>query len=189
MLSNYKLKKIESNLEYFYNISDKKTGLNWYKDANSFCIQLSKKYNIEIYKIASVLSALSPRNKWAQNKKDTIKVVEAFKNGINPEQIKVCTFHKNKFKAFNILKDSNKIKPKSPKTYAFLQNIAYLNDRFVTIDVWHIRASFDKMIIKKSLTLLEYKQVENITLRLAKKYNLKGYQLQAIIWEQIRNNY
>lgn len=192
MISNYKLKKIKKNLEYFYNNSteeQKINGINWYKKANKFCIDIANEYKINAYIVASVLSALSPRNKWEQNKKDTIKVFEAIKNGKSPEDIKVCTFNKNKIKAFNIAKGNEDIKKSSPKTFAFLKNISCLDSNFVTIDVWHLRACFDKMILKKSITLNEYKQVENLTINLAKKYKLKGYEFQAIVWENIRNNY
>ena len=192
MLSTYKLNKIEKNLEYFYNESlkdERNNGINWYKDANNFCKDLSSKYNLDTQVIASVLSALSPRNKWEQNKKDTIKVIEAHLNNVSPEDVKVCTFHTNKFKAFDILKGAKVIEYKSRKTYSFVMNVGKLDYEFVTVDVWHLRACFDKMIIKKSVTPLEYDQIVEVTKNVAKKYGLKGFEFQAIVWEQIRNNF
>jgi len=86
-------------------------------------------------------------------------------------------------------KRSALITENSPKTFSFVQNIAYLNDNYITIDVWHIRASFNKMRIKKALTKLEYYQLEKLTVNLARKFGMKGYEFQAVIWCAIRNNY
>ena len=192
MLTKYQLKKAESNLMYFYNLaseSDFKNGVTWYKEAHIFCVNLANEYNTTFEIVANVLSALSPRNKWEQNKKDTIKVFKAINKGQNENDIKVCTFSKNKRKAFKIAKKELLITENSPKTYSFVQNIAFLNDNFVTIDVWHYRASFNKMRIKKALTKLEYYQLEKLTINLAKKTGLKGYEFQAVVWCAIRNNY
>ena len=76
-LSKYKLKKISNNLDHFFNIaSDKQilAGQNWYKNANLKANKIAKKYDLDIYKVAQVISALSPRNKWEQNLKDADKV-------------------------------------------------------------------------------------------------------------------
>ncbi len=192
MLTKYQLKKAELNLMYFYNLaseSDFNNGVTWYKEAHIFCVNLANEYNTTFEIVANVLSALSPRNKWEQNKKDTIKVFKAINKGQNENDIKVCTFSKNKRKAFKIAKKELLITENSPKTYSFVQNIAFLNDNFVTIDVWHYRASFNKMRIKKALTKLEYYQLEKLTINLAEKIGLKGYEFQAIIWCAIRNNY
>ena len=104
-LSSYKLKKISKNLDYFFNLATNKEikqGLNWYKVANKFCIDTAKEYNVTPLQVASVVSALSPRNKWEQNLKDAKKVFKAIEDGKSPEDIKVCTFHKNKFKALEL---------------------------------------------------------------------------------------
>ena len=94
--------------------------------------KIAKKYDLDIYKVAQVISALSPRNKWEQNLKDADKVCEAFALGLHPTDIKVCTFHSNKFKAFNILASNTQITNNSLKTFNFVNNIAYLNNDFLT---------------------------------------------------------
>ena len=192
MLSNYQLEKIKNNLTHFYklaNDNDFIEGVQWYKDAHLYCVEIAKEYNTSLEIVANVLSALSPRNRWKQNKKDTITIFEAVKLGISPESIKVCTFHQNKRKAYQCAKGNLLITKNSAKTFAFVQNIAYLDDNYITIDVWHIRAAFDKMRIKKTLTKLEYYQLEKLTINLARKYGMKGFEFQAIIWCAIRNNY
>ena len=110
-LEKNQLRSIKRNLNFFFDQAtnkDIKQGLQWYKNANNEANKIAKKYNLDVYKVAQVISALSPRNKWIQNIKDADKVCEAFILGIHPTEIKVCTFHTNKFKAFNILDNNYK---------------------------------------------------------------------------------
>ena len=186
-LSKYKLNKISKNLDYFFNIATKqdiKNGLNWYNEANKEAYTIAKKYKLDVYLVAQVVSALSPRNKWRQNIKDTDKVCEAFTFGLHPTDIKVCTFHTNKFKAFNILAKNTEITNKSLKTFNFVNNIAYLDNSFLTIDIWHLRACFfnDIKINNASIGKLAYQQIKVLTINKANKLGLKGFELQAIIW-------
>tara|TARA_B110000285_G_scaffold230037_1_gene295887 strand:- start:44 stop:634 length:591 start_codon:yes stop_codon:yes gene_type:complete len=192
-LTKYQLSKISKNLDYFFNVATKqdiKNGLNWYKEANNKAVEISKKYDIDVYKVAQVISALSPRNKWSQNIKDADKVCEAFKIGLSPNDIKVCTFHTNKFKAFNILNNNVTITDKSLKTFNFVNNIAYLNNDFLTVDIWHLRACFnDKISIKSaSIGRIAYEQIKRLTIKKANKLGIKGFELQAIIWLSTQNN-
>ena len=160
------IRNISSNLDYFFNIATKKEikqGLDWYKNANS---------------------ALSPRNKWGQNIKDANKLCEAYVLGLHPEDIKVCTFHTNKFKAFNILASNSEITANSLKTFNFVNNIAYLSIEHLTIDIWHLRACFfnDIKINSASIGKLAYEQIKVLTIKKANKLGFKGFELQAIIW-------
>ena len=192
-LSKYKLNKVKENLLYFYNeaFNDEITiprGKSWYLQANLWCEKLAVNYGITTYKVASVLSALSPRNKWDRNKLDAEAVIKTWRNGGSPEDVSVCTFTSNKLKAFDILNSVAEIEPKSLKTRAFLLNIAYLDPEAVTIDVWHLRACFDRMIVPKSLTPTIYKQLQDLTIKLAKERGLKGYEFQAIVWGAVRGS-
>ena len=187
------LKKISKNFDYFFNIAtseDIKEGRQWYKLANQFCIDTAKKYKTTPLIVASVVSALSPRNKWKQNLKDTIKVFEAIKNGKSPEDIKVCTFHKNKFKAFELAKGNIYINEESPKTFNFVRNIAHLDPSSLTIDIWHIRGCLKqfKSIGNTQIGKLAYKQIKELTIKKAEKLGLKGFEYQAIIWLSVQNN-
>ena len=186
-LTTTQIRKINKNLDYFFNIASNdqiKSGLNWYKDANSEANKIARIYRIDVYKVSQVISALSPRNKWAQNIKDADKVCEAYKLGLQPENIKVCTFHTNKFKAFNILGNGLNITDKSLKTFNFVNNIAYLNNDFLTIDIWHLRACFfkDIKINSASIGKIAYEQIKKLTIKKANKLGLKGFEFQAIIW-------
>lgn len=186
-LTPYQLKKISNNLDYFFNIATKKdikNGLAWYKDANKKANLIAKKYDLDVYKVSQVISALSPRNKWAQNIKDAYKVCGAFKLGLHPTDIKVCTFHTNKFKAFNILNNSTNITNKSLKTFNFVNNIAFLDSDSLTVDIWHLRACFKDSIKidNASIGKLAYNQIKKLTIKKANKLGIKGFELQAILW-------
>ncbi len=190
-LSKYKLNKISKNLDKFFNIATDdqvKDGLKWYQEANKIVLNIATEYKIDPYKVASVLSALSPRNKWKQNIADTIKVCKAWTEGKTPEDIKVCTFHTNKFKAFAILDDKVKITDKSLKTFNFVRNIAFLDPTAVTVDIWHLRACFDKIIKidNASIGRVAYRQIKNLTLAKAEKLGITGFEFQAIVWTSIR---
>jgi hypothetical protein len=191
-LSTYKKRKISENLEYFFNTAtaeDYTEGLSWYKDANDIVQKFSKEYDFDPLVVANVLSALSPNNKWERNTYDTEQVLKAVRNGQTEDDIKVCTFNKNKAKAFELARGEREgiQYDNSPKTHSFVKNIAELNEDFVTIDIWHTRASFDKMIVPKSLSISNYEDIKDITIKNAKKHNIKPFEYQAIIWCSIRN--
>tara|TARA_R110001632_G_scaffold209739_1_gene334537 strand:- start:849 stop:1460 length:612 start_codon:yes stop_codon:yes gene_type:complete len=186
-LKELQLKNISNNLDYFFNIATKKEikqGLMWYKNANKEANTIAKKYNLDLYKVSQVISALSPRNKWAQNIKDADKVCQAYILGLQPENIKVCTFHTNKFKAFNILGNGLNITDKSLKTFNFVNNIANLDNNFLTVDIWHLRACFfnDIKINSASIGKIAYQQIKELTIKKANKLGLKGFEFQAIVW-------
>ena len=191
-LTPYQLTKISRNLDYYFNKATKqeiKDGLSWYKDANNICKDIATKYNTTTLIAAQVISALSPRNKWDKNIKDSYKVFESIKNGIPAESIKVSTFHTNKFKSYAIVNNNVQITDKSLKTYNFVNNIALLSNEHLTIDIWHLRACFSRIIKidKANIGRIAYHQIKELTIKKANKLGIKGFELQAIIWGSIRN--
>lgn len=188
---------IYNNLESWYKVStrsNRKDGKNWYKDAQTFCKDTSKKYKIDSYIVASVVSALSPNNKWERNKFDALQVIKAYLSNALQSSVKVCTYNANKEKAFKILKEGKKISSKSPKTHAFAMNVGLLSSDHITVDKHHLRACVcvpnDGIVnAVESCTALQYRRVEAITAKLAKRYRLKGFQMQAIIWVAIKQNW
>jgi hypothetical protein len=191
-LSQYKLNKIENNLRLIYSMSDQYdiiNGKQWYRTANEICNTLAKLYDTDTFTVSGIISALSPRNKWHQNIIDAETVLKAVKEGKNPDDVKVCTFHTNKRKAFKIAKKELIITNESRKTFAFCQNISLLNENFVTVDIWHLRACFYKTIKIGSASIgkIAYSQIENITKKIASEFNLSGFEFQAIIWNIVRD--
>ena len=192
-VTNYSDTKIKNRLNYWFSLATEqeiKDGKNWYKEAQDFAKYLSETYKIDSYVCASVISALSPNNKWQRNKIDAEVVIKAYLNGIDPENIKVCTYNANKVKAFRILKGEI-ITEKSPKTHAFAMNVGLLSSDHITIDKWHLRACLtkEKTDVVESCTNVQYRRVEKITSQLAKEKGLKGYEFQAIVWVAIRNRW
>lgn len=190
-LSYYKRDRIRENLKYFYDKAteeDKASGKAWYYKAHEFCARNAVQYGYNIETVGAVVSALSPRNKWERNLIDAEAVLNAVRNNIPEEEIKVCTFNSNKAKAFNIARLKEVISSDAMKTFAFLQNIVNLNPQYVTIDIWHQRAAFNKM---KDIKLNKgvYLELEKLTIEEADKLGLKGFEYQAIIWESIRNDH
>ena len=190
-------RRIGNSLERWLDHANKdqwKAGFNWYKEAQDFCSDLANSYGEDHYKCAGVISALSPNNKWARNKIDAIALLEAHALGKNPEDIKVCTYHANKLKAFDILNDRVSLSEKSPKTHSFAMNVGLLSPDHVTSDKWHIRASLAKPVdgvtkTVESVTPAQFRRLEQITVKLARKFGLKGYQAQAIIWVTIKDHW
>jgi hypothetical protein len=190
-LTDTQLAEVNSNLDNYFALatdSDIDNGIAWYKQAHYICKDLSKQYNVPIAVVASIVSALSPRNKWDQNIKDTITVLNAIHNNLSPDDIKVCTFHRNKRKAFLLGQRKTQITDKSLKTFNFVRNIADLDDSSVTIDVWHLRACFGKTI-KNTPNKIAYQQIKELTISKAKQHGLKGFEYQAIIWNSVKNNF
>jgi hypothetical protein len=181
-------KKVRKNLRTLFDQATNeqlKSGSTWYKRAHDICLDYAKEFGTTTEIVANIISALSPRNKWERNIQDSHRVLTAVKRGHSPEDVKVCTFNTNKYKAFDIAINGATISKSAPKTYSFVRNISALDAQRVTIDVWHLRACFGKTI-EGGLTPTRYKRLEEITIQEAKKVGLRGYEYQAIIWEVIR---
>jgi hypothetical protein len=171
-------------------------GKEWYKEAQAFVYEQYHNFKGEIdgltsYRVAGVLSATSPNNRWERNKADTITVLKAVAAGLPPEAVKICTYTPNKVKAFEIAKGNIELSAKSPKTHAFAMNVGLNSPDHITVDKWHLRACVTKsregvVECAESCTAAQYRRVEAITAQLAHDYGLKGYEAQAIIWVTIK---
>ena len=196
-LQNTTDRKILNSLERWMESatpSQRYSGLHWYEEAQEWAKYLSDTFGIDRYKSAAVISSLSPNNQWARNKVDAFNVCQAWKDGKTADDVKVCTYGANKRKAFAILDGDTEITAKSPKTHAFAANVGLLAADFVTVDKWHIRACLcsPKEGVQEaveSCTPAQYRRIEAITLKLARKYGLKGYEVQAVIWVAIKDNW
>lgn len=188
-LTKSQLQTISKRLDGYFNNASKEDIESWllrYKDAYEKCVSIAKLYNTDTFTVASVVSALSPRNKWEQNMRDTVTVFDAVYSWKSATDVKVSTFHKNKFKAFAIAKREVEITPNSKKTYAFVNNIAHLSQVHITIDVRHARACFWKDALVNGLA---YDQIAKLTLRKAQKLGLKWYEYQAIVWNSVKSSW
>ena len=190
-LTTKQLAEVNNNLDNYFALAtdrDIDNGIAWYKQAHYICKDLAERYNTKLETVASIISALSPRNRWPQNIKDTKTVLDAIHSGFGPEDVKVCTFHKNKEKAFLLAKEQTSITEKSLKTFSFVNNIAKLDKASITIDVWHLRACFGTTI-RSTPSRKAYDQIRLLTIEKAKQKGLNGYEYQAIIWNSVKNNF
>ena len=191
-LSNYKLKKYRNNLVDIIDRTPKDTfnsAKDWYYKENEWLNKVADYYDREPKNMAEIIARLSVRNKWIRNKIDAQKICISRKWNISENDTIVCTPSTHKYKAFKIYDYKENIPTSALKIYSFYHNLL-LNDKYVTIDVWQKRALLNKYNVDKfTPNKVEYKQLEDLHISLAKEYNLKGFELQSIIWTQKRNEY
>jgi hypothetical protein len=161
----------------------------WYFEVNLFCQDLSVIYNVELIKVAAILAALSPQNKFDQNLIDLVNFLET--NG----KSKASTFGNQRDKAKQILFMDNpceesvkNILGKGLKTRSFFENIYRPeSSQAVTVDLWQIRwAKQIGMLKTKSLTDKQYRRIEARVKKYAKKTNMLPHQFQAMTWVYMR---
>tara|TARA_R100000458_G_C8240925_1_gene220032 strand:- start:539 stop:1177 length:639 start_codon:yes stop_codon:yes gene_type:complete len=86
-------------------------GCDWYPSALKIATRIADKYELRIETVAGVIAALSPSNKWERNVYDAENFIKVWYAGALEEQvlhpkhpiIKVCTYRKQKIKAWDIL--------------------------------------------------------------------------------------
>ena len=185
-------KKVNAILSTYYDKVDPKnvnSGKDWYIQANIFCKNVAHELNIETDLVAKVVAILSPFNLWDNNKNDAYKLLFALKyERENVGLLTFTTFRNNVQKAIDVYdgKIDFELTDTNMKTYSFYQNIM-LNDKYVTIDRWMMRLLDFEKYFGKTLTKKRYVQFAESFMYVAWKNKLKGYELQAILWEQIRN--
>jgi hypothetical protein len=186
--------QIRSNLLAWFNHAteqNREDGMAWYQEAQTFCHDLAKEFEMSPYICASVVSCLSPNNKWPRNKIDAKAVIVTHKAGLSADSVKVCTYNANKAKAFRVLNEGEAIAASAPKTHAFAMNVGLLSPEHITIDKWHVRACLTQpadgiVATVESVTDKQYRRIEAITAEIAKDCGLKGYEFQAILWIAIK---
>ena len=165
-------------------------GLTWYQRANVAATRLADQYEIEIETAAGVIAALSPRNKWERNLIDAENLIAAFVAGgpDSCEEIKVCTFGANKKKAIDILiwSAGEAVATEilsGPKLVEFFSCIIGRDD--VCIDGHAYSIWFGDRVKLADVPSIGKKlraEIKKDYLAVAKKNNLKGYEVQAITW-------
>jgi hypothetical protein len=169
---------------------EKNEGVLWYADAREFCKNAAKEYNISLEVVVAVISALSPRNKWKQNLKDAVTVLEAVRKGLGPDDVKVCTFHSNKRKAFAIVIENNpNLAKATAKTASFFDNIRFDESTAVTIDVHAYRVFTGDYGPAKSINGSQYSEAVKAYCEAAEITGLRAYELQAICWMAFKRIY
>ena len=77
-------------------------GANWYRNANCIAEAIAIKTGLSIRKVAGVIAALLPRNRWERNFIDAEQLCLLYSvDGVDAaKQLKVSTFNGNKQKAW-----------------------------------------------------------------------------------------
>lgn len=188
-----KIAKYNKNIKFILKQAKPKDfieGQDWYKNARLFAFKTSRKYNISFRKTCAILAALSPRNKWGRNKLDAMMLI-AYLTGNTNVMPKCSTYGNMVQKAIKIFEspdDSLNTMLKllnGPKISAFFLNIYDSNSQCVTVDSWIQLISLGKYISvedRPSLKITDYRLIESIIRKLAKKKNIRPPVLQAVLW-------
>ena len=88
---------------------EKSEGENWYARAMSAAQIISNSTGVDVHRVAGVIAALSPNNRWERNLIDAENVCKVYMNGDVSDvmQVKVCTYGKMLDKAVKILECDN----------------------------------------------------------------------------------
>jgi hypothetical protein len=146
----------------------------WYLDAETVAREVARNLNVNLEIGATVVSAFSPRERWARNVTNAItfslgEPVVALGNNIRMAE-KALTM------GFDALKGM--------KTNAFAKAIAG-NENAVVIDVWMLRALG---IEKKTPSQSQYKEMADAVTAVATKHGMTPRAMQALIWIVVRGS-
>lgn len=185
-------KKVVNNLlKYYYQASKDQinSGLEWYKQAHEFCIDLSKKSGLPVFKVAGIVAALSPQTNWQRNKEISIRFIlnnesKGLHNSNQLDKAFEC-LHADNEKEIYLMLSKNQV-----KTSQFFYNILnYKQNLGVTIDRHALAATFQKPEKVKSLsdamskmTAKQYNFFMSCYSSAAQKVNILGHEFQAVLW-------
>lgn len=166
-------------------------GVNWYQNAHAWAKEVARKVDLSLDTVVAVCAAISPRNRWEQNKKDTLRVIEAWQDNpqVDPVDIPAATFNRCVGTAINILTYGPR-KLYGPKVRQFYRDILRpegVDQDLVTVDTWAFRAwVFDSRFKVPSISLAILHHVSQDYLELAEEVNLPPRKAQAVVWEVVR---
>lgn len=185
-------KKVNTIVEKYLDSVEPKniqSGANWYAQANRFCKDVAHEIGVDVDLVAKVVAILSPFNLWENNKMDAYKLLFALKYERETVGLLTFTTFRNNVKKAIDLYDGKidfELTDTNMKTYSFYKNLM-LDSNYVTIDRWMLRILDFEKYFGKTLTKKRYVQFAESFLYVAHKRNMHAYELQAILWEQIRN--
>lgn len=186
-------RKNTNNIKGVYalaSVEEMVAGENWYGYAKDAAWHLSETYGFTQEICIGVIAALSPRNKWSRNLIDAENLIEAYNADPNSaENVKVCTFNKNKHKAIKILGlDTYSMGPiletlSGPKLKEFASCIAGLDD--VCIDghaycIWN--GGRTSLADVPAIGVKLRKEIKQDYKKAAKKIGVSPAVMQAITW-------
>jgi hypothetical protein len=146
----------------------------WYLDAERVAEEVARNLDVTLEVGATIVSAFSPRERWARN------VTNAIKFSLGESVVALG----NNIRMANAAFDNGFDALKGQKTNAFAKAIAG-NEDAVVIDVWMLRALG---IEKKTPTQGQYKVMADAVTTVATKYGMTPRAMQALIWIVVRGS-
>ena len=114
-------------------------GQRWYTESYAIASRIARLHDLSPVRVAAVIAALSPNNRWERNIEDAENVITAFMHGNDQDvlEVKCCTYTANKLKALAILKSESLDYEdilKGPKVIEFFHCISDHSSDDVCID-------------------------------------------------------
>lgn len=175
---------------------EKSEGESWYARAMSAAQIISNSTGVNVHRVAGVIAALSPNNRWERNLIDAENVCKVYINGDVGDvmNVKVCTYGKMLVKAVNILQCDNISEIpgilNGRKIRAFYECIIGKSDA-VVVDGHAYSIWIGERLTMKQVPNIGIKLYANITadyIQATKEINdkfntnLMPFQVQAITW-------
>ena len=146
----------------------------WYADAEKVAHEVARNLDTTLEVGASVVSAFSPRERWATN----IEKAVAFSLGQKvvglPNNLKMA--EASLILGFDALK--------GPKTNAFARAIAG-DQNAVVVDIWMMRAAG---LSVDSPNKTQYTEISQAIKRVANRFQMTPRSMQALIWIMVRGS-
>jgi hypothetical protein len=191
-------RRVVNNLHRYYDLCTSEEidkAKDWYNETHTFCVGLSLEYNVSLYKVVGVFSALSPQLEFNLNKiwcKDFFKSNGKGMYGNRAKTIK-CN---NIYKKSNSPEEANSllsVKDDSAlKTKNFFWNILEPEDSTgVCVDTHAIAACVMRPEEtnalpknKQAISSVQYRFFEQCYKSFAYDIDMKPLDAQALIWEK-----
>ena len=141
----------------------------WYFEAQEVAEDVSELMGVSLEVGASIVSAFSPRERWATN----VAKAYAFANG------KPVSGLQNNYRMAQAALENGFDALRGQKTNAFARAIAGDTDA-VVIDVWMIRAAH--LDASKGVNKSQYNTLADSVRKIAKEFGLTPRTAQALIW-------
>jgi hypothetical protein len=166
----------------------RQAGLEWYAWARDWSDRVALKYNKTRLQVVQMIAVMSPRNRWEWNLGDVIRILDTEAEGGDGMQARCHSFDRNKAKAVAACRGQG-IGTPGPKVAAFIDNIYDPESKRITVDVWAWRVYLgDYKLTPDRITPKMYAHIEKQYLEAADLLDLRGYELQAIVWSVARDS-
>lgn len=167
---------------------DKIEGLRWYKEALLFCQELASIYGISEIVAVGVVVALSPTNRWENNKIQAEQLIDLYVNGGNLDDFKPSTYPVMRDKAIEIITKNRSVKTiqktlNGPKVIEFFNSILQLDDCTIDGHAYNIWAgSYTTLKKVPGIGVKIRRKIKSDYRVIAKGENIPVRDLQAITW-------